>query len=66
MDFTVNLNELEITAILECPYCGKGKVYVYKGSKGANSSGCSKCRRIVLWDFDNYKAYKATAKKFAS
>lgn len=64
-DYTVNLNDLESTGIIECPYCGKGKAYIY-GATGMQSSGCSVCKRIVLWDFDNKTAYKASAKKFAS
>lgn len=64
-DYTVNLNELETTGIIKCPYCGKGKAFIYSAT-GMQSSGCSVCKRIVLWDFDHKAAYKASAKKFAS
>ena len=63
-DYTVNLNDFESTAVIECPYCGKGKAYIY-GATGMQSSGCSVCKRIVLWDFDHNIAYKACAKKYA-
>lgn len=39
-------------------------VYIY-GATGMQSSGCSVCKRIVLWDFDHNIAYKASAKKYA-
>lgn len=64
-DYTVNLNDLETTGIIKCPYCGKGKAFIYSAT-GMQSSGCSVCKRIVLWDFDHKAAYKASAKKFAS
>lgn len=63
--YTVNLNDLESTGIIACPYCGKGKAYIY-GAARMQSSGCSVCKRIVLWDFGHNVAYKASAKKFAS
>ena len=63
-DYTVNLNDLETTGIIKCPYCGKGKAFIYSAT-GMQSSGCSVCKRIVLWDFDHKAAYKASAKKFA-
>ena len=64
-DYTVNLNDLETTGIIKCAYCGKGKAFIYSAT-GMQSSGCSVCKRIVLWDFDHKAAYKASAKKFAS
>lgn len=64
--YTVNLNDLNTTAIIKCPYCGKSKAYSYNNSTGMFSSECGTCKRIVLWDFDNKTAYKASAKKFAS
>lgn len=62
-DYVVNLNDLESTGNIKCPYCGKGKTYIY-GATGMQSSGCCICKRIVLWDFDHETAYKASAKKF--
>ena len=65
IDDVVDLNMLEPTSQIECPYCGKGKMYLY-GATGMQSSGCYICKRIVLWDFDHQKAYKAKVRKFAS
>lgn len=64
-DYIVNLNDLDSTGIIECPYCGKGKTNIY-GATGMQSSGCSVCKRIVLWDFDRKTAYKASTKGFVS
>lgn len=64
VDFTVNLNDLTTTGVIKCPYCGKGKAYIYNNATGMLSSACSICKRIVLWDFDHITAYKASAKKF--
>ena len=65
-DSTVNLNDLEITAVIKCPYCGKSKIFSYFNASGMISSNCSVCTRMVLWDLDNMTAYKASVKKFAS
>ena len=64
MDLVVNLNELEQDAVIECPYCSKGKRYSY-GAKGKESSNCHICKRMVLWDFDNMTAFKARVKKYS-
>ena len=60
-----NLNDLEKTGVIECPYCEKGKNFSY-GAKGKSSSACRNCGRIVLWDFDRLKAYKAYPRNHAS
>ncbi len=65
-NYTVNLNDLNTTAIIKCPYCGKSKAYSYNNATGMFSSECGTCKRIELWDFDHKAAYKASAKKFAS
>ena len=65
-DYTVNLNDLETTGVIECPYCGRSKAYVYKNATGMISTACNVCNRIILYDFDNGKAYKANAKKYVS
>ena len=54
-DYIVNLNELDTTSVIECPYCGRSKAYSYKNATGMFSSQCSTCKRIVLWDFDSKK-----------
>ena len=64
-DMNVDLNDLIQDGVIECPYCHKGKTYTY-AAKGRESSNCHICRRLVLWDFDRMKAYKAKAKKFVS
>lgn len=60
-EYVINLNKMETTAVIECPYCGKSKAYSY-GASGKLSSNCSVCKRLVLWDIDEEKAYKASAK----
>lgn len=65
IDNTVDLNSLEATDIIKCPYCGKGKTYVYTAT-GMSSNPCGVCHRIALWDFDHHIAYKANIRKFAS
>lgn len=64
MDYVFDLNTLETTGIIECPYCGRSKAYVYNNATGKLSSACNIWGRIVLWDFDNKTAYKARAKKY--
>ena len=64
-DIIIDLNDLKQDGVIECPYCHKGKTYTY-AAKGRESSNCHICRRLVLWDFDRMKAYKAKAKKFVS
>lgn len=64
-DFTVNLDDLESDGMIACPYCCKGKQYMY-GTKGLSSHACDRCHRMVLWDFDNKTAYKAKVRRFAS
>lgn len=63
--YVVNLNELKADGIIECPYCHKGKSYSY-GAQGMQSIPCQVCGRIVLWDYNRMKAYRATARKFAN
>ena len=63
MEEIIDLNELELNAVIECPYCHKGKIYAY-GAKGKGSGNCFVCKRLILWDFDRLKAYKASAKKY--
>lgn len=63
-DYTVNLNDLEMTGVIKCPYCSKSKTYIYNNATGMFSNECGVCRRIVLWDFDHKTAHKASAKKF--
>jgi hypothetical protein len=65
IDDVVDLNSLPSTGSIPCPYCGKASSVMY-GTKGLASNRCEKCHRIVLWDYDNYTAYKASARKFAS
>ena len=52
MDYVFDLNTLESTGIIECPYCDRSKAYVYNNATGKLSSACNICGRIVLWDFD--------------
>ena len=61
----VDLNSLEATDTIKCPYCGKGKIYVYSAT-GMVSNPCGVCGRIALWDFDHHTAYKANIRKFES
>lgn len=65
IDDVVDLNSLVPTGVIKCPYCGRGKLYVYSAS-GMISNSCGNCNRMVLWDFDHYTAYKAKVRKFAS
>jgi hypothetical protein len=63
--YVIDLNEIPCTGQIECPYCSKGRMYMYN-CKGRTSSNCPKCNRLVLWDFDNLKSYKAKARRFVS
>ena len=45
-----------ITTFLTCPVCQKAKILSY-GASGKISSHCPICRRTIMWDFDNHKAY---------
>lgn len=65
-NYTININDLEVTDIIKCPYCGRSKTFSYFNATGMISNTCNVCGRIVLWDLDNGTAYKAEAKKFAS
>jgi DNA-directed RNA polymerase subunit RPC12/RpoP len=64
IDDVVDLNSLIPNGSIECPYCGKGKAYIYNAT-GMVSFPCSKCHRMVLWDYDNKDSYKAKVRKFA-
>ncbi|MDD3138859.1 MAG: hypothetical protein PHX08_07805 [Lachnospiraceae bacterium] len=64
-DYLMDLNDYNLVGIIECPYCTKGKSYSY-GATGKQSSPCKVCGRIVLWDYDLMKGFKARAKKYAS
>lgn len=64
-DCIVNLNDLESDGSITCPYCAKGRAYTY-GATGMVSFPCSRCNRMVLWDYDHKTAYKAKVRKFAS
>lgn len=64
-NYVIDLNTMPCTGKIECPYCNKGRMYMYN-SKGQTSSNCPKCNRLVLWDFDNHKSYKAKARRYAS
>lgn len=64
MDYIFDLNTLETTGIIGCPYCGRSKAYVYNNATGKLSSVCNICDRIVRWDFDNKTAYKSREKKY--
>ncbi len=41
---------------IPCPVCGKEKNYAYDAS-GKSSSRCAKCRRLILWDYDQQMAF---------
>ncbi|MCD8110269.1 MAG: hypothetical protein LUE14_09260 [Clostridiales bacterium] len=43
---------------IECPYCGRTRVGVYKGAKGRTSQYCAKCKGTYIADFDNMEAIK--------
>lgn len=64
-DFVIDLNELEYDGTIVCPYCNKGKQYLY-GDFGKTSQNCDRCHRMVLWDFDTKKAYRARVRKYVS
>lgn len=59
-DSTVNLNDLEITAVIKCPYCGKSKMFSYFNASGMISSNCSVCTRMVLWDLPTRNPHMQT------
>ncbi len=59
---SVNLEQLELDGQISCPYCGKGRIFLY-GATGKSSQQCANCRNIVLWDFDKMHGYRAKAKK---
>ncbi len=63
-DYIVNLNDLNSDGAIKCPYCDKGRAYMY-GATGMVSLSCNKCNRMVLWDYDHKTAYKAKVRKFA-
>lgn len=63
-DYIVNLNDLESDGVINCPYCSKGRAYIY-GATGMVSLPCSRCRQMVLWDYDHKTSYKAKVRKFA-
>lgn len=63
VDCIINLDEMDLDGTIECPYCSKGKTYSY-GAKGKQSMPCGACHRMVLWDYDMMKAYKAKVKKY--
>lgn len=63
MDYIVDLNKKELTAVLSCPYCDKSKVYVYNAT-GLQSSKCAICKRMVLWDFNHLKSYRVRVRKY--
>lgn len=62
-EVVMDLNDLDQDAVIECPYCHKGKTYSY-GARGKESCNCHICGRLVLWDFDRMLAYKARARKY--
>ncbi len=64
IDDVVDLNTLTPSGEISCPYCEKAKAYVYDAT-GMESRPCNICKRMVLWDFDNLKAYKARVRRFA-
>lgn len=64
-NYMVDLNQMPCTGQIECPYCSKGRMYMYN-SKGRTSSNCPVCKHLVLWDYDRGKAYKARPRKYAS
>lgn len=64
IDDVFDLNTLKSNGSITCPYCGKGRSYAYN-TTGMQSSSCSKCNRMVLWDYDRMKSYKARVRKFA-
>ena len=64
-DYYVDLNGMEATGVIDCPYCSKGKMYMYN-SKGKASLNCGRCNKIVLWDFDKGIGFKAKPRKHAS
>ena len=61
----VDLNSLQATGSIKCPYCNKGRSFLYSAT-GMVSNPCGNCHRMVLWDFDNCTAYKARVRKFAA
>lgn len=65
MDEIVDLNDYNMNGSIKCPYCEKGKDYLYN-AKGKVSHLCSNCKRMVLWDYDNNEAFKARVKKYVS
>jgi len=65
VDCLVNLNDLESSGIIKCPYCEKGREILYNAS-GMSSHNCDRCHRMVLWDYDSKVAYKAKVRKYAS
>ena len=64
-NYIVNLNDLKKDGTIDCPYCSRGRAYIYS-AQGMISLPCDKCHRMVLWDFDHKVAYKATVRKFVS
>lgn len=65
MDKVIDLNNLDMNGTVICPYCGKGKDYIYNAS-GKVSHPCVNCKRMVLWDYDSNTAFKARVKKYVS
>lgn len=63
--YVIDLNELKLEGVVECPYCTKGKSYSY-GATGKQSVPCKVCGRMVLWDYDLMKGFKARVKRYAT
>ena len=59
----IGLNSLPLRGIIKCPYCSKGRSYVYS-DVGLVSSKCENCARLVLWNMTEMVSYKAKARKF--
>ncbi len=63
IDDVVDLNSLKSTGSIKCPYCKKGRSVIYSAT-GMVSNPCGNCHRMVLWDYDNNTAYKASVRTF--
>ena len=47
-NYIVNLNDLKQDGTIDCPYCSRGRAYIYS-AQGMISLPCDKCHRMVLW-----------------
>lgn len=64
-DYIYNLDDLQKSGEVKCPYCNKIISYAYE-IRGKQSCQCSRCKKYVLIDYDKMTAFKVRARKYVS